>query len=137
LHERITQFDIVKEKDEQLRGFNMNNNIPVELGDIDSLFYDFDKNIDVRLLDKMRLEYEQMMMQQNARNSIHHNPNVIEIEEVNENTNRPQRNHHGRDQQEQAQRTHGIMRDIINDIVEPAEVDIDDLDLMSLPLLRK
>jgi hypothetical protein len=136
LHERITQFDVVKEKDEELRRFNIDNNIPVELGDIDSLFYDFDKNIDCYLLDKMRLEYEQMVKQQSARNSIH-NQHVIEIEEDHENVEIIQRNFNGRDHQDQAQRTNGRMRDVINEIVEPMEINIDDLDLMTLPLLRK
>lgn len=35
----------------------MNNNIPCELSDIDSLFYDLDKNLNLTLLDRLYEDY--------------------------------------------------------------------------------
>jgi len=130
------------------------------LGDIDSLFYDLDKNVEVCLLDKMHQDYMQVLQNQqkgSARNSLNENNNrpqanydypTTNIDEmINENDEGDmieeftmpltlQRNSNPIPL-ETPNRISGRMRDFVNQIMEPVEVSEEELDLMTLPLLKK
>ena len=49
-------------KDKELKHHNIKNNIPDTLENIDSLFYDLNKNVSIPLLDKMHHEYEMIFL---------------------------------------------------------------------------
>jgi hypothetical protein len=42
----------------------VDKNIPYDMGDVDSLFYDLDKHVDIGLLNKMYQDYKAMLKQQ-------------------------------------------------------------------------
>lgn len=44
--------------------YNKSKNIPAEIGDVDSLFYDIDKNVDFVLVDRLYENYKQQMKAQ-------------------------------------------------------------------------
>lgn len=64
LRQRLEHFEKIKERDNCIKEDNMNKNIPYQIGDIDSLFYDLDKNIDFGLLDKLYEDYKAYAEQQ-------------------------------------------------------------------------
>lgn len=55
--QRFRDIRSLAEKDSMIKQANTNNNIPCELSDIDSLFYDLDKNINLTLLDQLYKDY--------------------------------------------------------------------------------
>ena len=62
--QRLEHFEKIKERDNCIKEDNINKNIPYQIGDIDSLFYDLDKNIDFGLLDKLYEDYKAYAEQQ-------------------------------------------------------------------------
>lgn len=54
----------IKEKDECIRLHNTEKNIPCEMGDVDSLFYDLGKTVGISLLEKLYEDYQVMAKQQ-------------------------------------------------------------------------
>jgi len=70
LKQRLEHFQNIKQKDEAIKNYNIEKNIPCEMGDVDSLFYDLHKNVDIRLLHKMHDDY-QVYLKQQAREMNH------------------------------------------------------------------
>jgi len=58
LRQRLEHFERIKEKDTYIKEDNMSRNIPYQIGDVDSLFYDLDKNIDLNLLHKLYEDFK-------------------------------------------------------------------------------
>ena len=54
----------VKANDTYIKESNVSKNIPYEVGDVDKLFYDLDKDIDLKLLDKLYEDYQAFTKQQ-------------------------------------------------------------------------
>lgn len=54
----LEQFEAMRQKDLYIKEDNMSKNIPFEMGDIDTLFYDLSKNIDMSLLEKLYEDYK-------------------------------------------------------------------------------
>ena len=50
--------------DTYIKETNTSKNIPYEVGDVDKLFYDLDKDIDLKMLDKLFEDYQQHIKQQ-------------------------------------------------------------------------
>jgi len=57
IKEKIDFLKTIEKRNEYIRQTNMDKNIPCQLGDIDSLFYDLDKNINLGLLEKLYEDY--------------------------------------------------------------------------------
>jgi hypothetical protein len=57
IKEKIDFLKTVEKRNEYIRQTNMDKNIPCQMGDIDSLFYDLDKNINLGLLEKLYEDY--------------------------------------------------------------------------------
>jgi len=56
-------------RDSQIKEDNLSKNIPYELGDVDCLFYDLEKNIRIDLLQKLFEDYQEFVQQQSKENS--------------------------------------------------------------------
>eukprot|EP00331_Platyophrya_macrostoma_P009649 CAMPEP_0176415514 /NCGR_PEP_ID=MMETSP0127-20121128/5848_1 /TAXON_ID=938130 /ORGANISM="Platyophrya macrostoma, Strain WH" /LENGTH=586 /DNA_ID=CAMNT_0017795517 /DNA_START=636 /DNA_END=2396 /DNA_ORIENTATION=- len=50
-----------KAKDYEIKSINMSKNIPYELGDVDALFYDIEKNTDTKLIEKLYQDVQKAM----------------------------------------------------------------------------
>lgn len=62
--QRIEQFEAMRQKDSYIKEDNTSKNIPFEMGDVDTLFYDLSKNIDMNLLEKLYEDYTSFTKQQ-------------------------------------------------------------------------
>lgn len=60
----MEHFESIKLRDSQIKEDNLSKNIPYELGDVDCLFYDLDKNIRIDLLQKLYEDYQEFAQQQ-------------------------------------------------------------------------
>jgi len=58
LKERFEKLEKVKEEDDKIRFVNTDKNIPADMSDVDSLFYDLEKFVDISLLTKMHNDYK-------------------------------------------------------------------------------
>jgi hypothetical protein len=61
---RLKEMQSLSDKDNIIKQANIDNNIPCELSDIDSLFYDLDKNLNMTLLGKLYEDYLVFQKQQ-------------------------------------------------------------------------
>lgn len=69
--QRLERLENIKQKDSFIKDENINKNIPYELGDVDCLFYDLDKEVDLNLLAKL-YEDNQVLIKQHERESAQH-----------------------------------------------------------------
>jgi hypothetical protein len=60
----LDHFDRVKANDLSIKQHNTDRNIPCEMGDVDSIFYDLDKQVEFNLLERMYQDYRDFMRQQ-------------------------------------------------------------------------
>jgi len=70
LKQRLEHFDSIKLRDSQIKEDNISKNIPYELGDVDCLFYDLDKNVRIDLLQKLYEDYQEFVQQQSKDNNV-------------------------------------------------------------------
>ena len=73
----------VEKKDEWIRQENTDKNIPCQLGDIDCLFYDLDKNLNLGLLEKLYEDYILHTKQQEQGKGHDMSPSSYPTEELN------------------------------------------------------
>lgn len=64
LKQRVDHFDRVKANDASIKQHNTDKNIPYEMGDVDCIFYDLDKQVELHLLERMYQDYKEFMRQQ-------------------------------------------------------------------------
>jgi len=69
LKQKLEHFESIKLRDSQIKEDNLSKNIPYELGDVDCLFYDLEKNIRIDLLQKLFEDYQEFVQQQSKENS--------------------------------------------------------------------
>ena len=111
----------VEEKDQTIKQINTDNNIPYEMGDVDYLFYDLDKNVNINILEKLYEDGQASKKQQDEEEERLHGLQVLE--------NPSESSQNG-------------LRNLGNglDLEEDFSLDLDNIDLMSLPestLLRR
>lgn len=54
----------LEQRSQEIRQANIERNIPCEMGDVDSLFYDLEKNVEIALLEKLYDDYVMFKRQQ-------------------------------------------------------------------------
>jgi len=57
LNGKVKSLEEIKQNDLAIREYNASKNIPADLGDMDSFFYDLEKNVDTHMLIKMHEDY--------------------------------------------------------------------------------
>lgn len=118
----------MRQKDFYIKEDNISKNIPFEMGDIDTLFYDLSKNIEMSLLEKLYEDYKTFTKHQEPGIiGIQHN-GIQGMEEENE-EELPELNLHNNNFNNQGNNGfNGFIEAGIPD-------DFQDLDLMELPTL--
>jgi len=88
-YQRLQSLQTLVEKDTHIKQVNINNNIPCGLSDIDSLFYDLDKNLNLTLLNHLYEDYLGFKKQQSNDNGrtqdispMTHPPYDLEFENI-------------------------------------------------------
>lgn len=61
---RLDHFVRVEANDLSIKQHNTDKNIPCDMGDVDSIFYDLDKQVEFNLLERMYQDYRDYMRQQ-------------------------------------------------------------------------
>jgi hypothetical protein len=57
INKQLKKMDEIKNRNQTIRNYNTAKNIPADLGDMDSFFYDLDKNVDPHILQKLHDDY--------------------------------------------------------------------------------
>jgi len=122
LQQRLQEFENIKQNDKYIKETNVGKNIPCEMGDVDRLFYDLDKNVDIFLLQKLSEDYNAFLNNSEDKENSRglDSPSLEEVMGPNGNANN---NVNGFD----------------DFILEPNFVDFANIDLLSLdnPSLRR
>lgn len=91
LNHNIKSLEETRNHDQYVKEKNINKNIPFEIGDVDCLFYDLDKEINISLLEKLYEDYMLFVKEQGKEinlseedplhlNNGHNNNNGMELE---------------------------------------------------------
>jgi hypothetical protein len=81
LEQRLRFLEKVCQNDQYIIQENINKNIPYEMGDVDSLFYSLDKEMNIALLRKLYEDYLVILKEQEKENNtIIEEPPLLDIE---------------------------------------------------------
>lgn len=126
LQQRLQEFEKIQQNDKYIKDTNVGKNIPFEMGDVDRLFYDMDKNVDNVLLQKLSEDYNAFLNEEDKENS--RGLDSPSLEDVNVHNNNGHNNINN-----------GIGNGFDDFILEPNFMDFNNIDLLSLenPSLRR